>query len=254
MLEITSQEIDDDVLQRSNKEYNFLPDSEFLCMDLLLSFGDISNLDNLDHRKALDQLIEIKSFISKLFDGIEHHDKIRIWASNLTTEDKLSMMFALHLIKSKNKQVEISLIDPSNLSVHEKYPDTPSWQLACIEDDRIAQLLNFEEKLSEQRIDLILNEWNKIVKDNSSLRICEKGVIRSVDEDYFDSLMLDVMKDLSKAYRSKLIGTCMAECMHLDGNLTDLFFVYRLDKLIEAGKIKVVKLEKIFYHSIVALA
>ncbi|MDP3443766.1 MAG: DUF3658 domain-containing protein [Ignavibacteria bacterium] len=241
MLEVARGEFADDVLKCANQEFGLFPDSEFICMNLFLAFGDISGIKSVKTRDVFGEIIEVEKQITSLQDAVKRHKKIRIWTSTATTEDYLNMLFILDLLWPKNKDLDISVIDSAKVPVREKYPDTPAWELACLETDSIEKLLLFEEKMTNKKAVELMQDWNDIVSKNSSLRICKNGVVESVDDDYFDQIMLDAMSDLGKAERSELIGSAMARCDHNDGNLSDWFFANRLDKLIMACKIKIDK-------------
>lgn len=254
MLEITCGEFAYDILIKSNKEFNSFPNSEYVNIELFLSFGDISDLSTVNNRVVIGQTVNANSQIKNLLNIIDKHNKIRIWISTQKTEDYLNMMLMLYLLKSDNKQREISIVDSVNVPVDARYPNTPAWELACLEPNRIKELLTYEENLSNKKVIELLLEWDEIIKINSSLRIYQNGVIKSVDEDYFDHIMLDIIKKQVNATMSELVGYTMAECNQSGGNLCDQFFAYRLDKLIEAGMIMISEKDAIPYHSIITVA
>lgn len=241
MLDITRGEFADDVLKQANQEFGLFPDSEFICMNLFLAYGDISNLKSVNSRDVLGETVEIKNQILDLLNAAKRHKEIRIWTSTATTDDYLNMMFVLDLLRSENMDLEVIIIDSVNVPVCDKYPDTPAWELACLEADSIRKLLTFEEKMKEERASRLALDWNDIVNKNSSLRICKNGVIESVEDDYFDQIILDVAKKLGVVEKAEIIGTVMATCDHDDGNLSDWFFADRLERLVIACKIKIDK-------------
>lgn len=253
MLEISCGEFANDKLIESNAQFGLFPDSEFIYTELYLANGDINNLTSTDKRQVFGQTIEIKSKITEIISKLKLHNKIRIWTSTADTEDYLSMLFILSIMKIHTNNPEVYIVDTTNLPIDDKYPNTPAWNLSCIDADCIKELLKYEEILTSEKISKMVNNWDELVKINSSLRILENGIVKSVDEDCFDHIMLDILKKIGDVKRSELIGNTMAECMYAGGHLTDLFYAYRLDKLIEAGSIKVVRVEDIEYHSIVAI-
>lgn len=254
MLEITRGEMANGTLKEANELYGLFPDSEFVYLELYLAFGDISNLDSQASRDIIDMSVDVKSQIDNLLNLVKSHDKIRIWTSKNTIEDYLNMLFAVHLITNNYPEKKIILVDYLKVLIGDKYPDTPAWSLDVLESDRIEKLLKFEELINSKQINELCSEWDALIKANSTLRISDNGRIDSVDESFFDELMLRVLKDLGESGKSRLIGTSMAETEHSDGNLSNLFYAYRLERLIEAGKIKVIKIKDPIYHSIVALA
>lgn len=241
MLDITRGEFADDVLKQANQEFGLFPDSEFICLNLFLAYGDISNLKSVNSRDVLGETVDIKNQITDLLNAIKRHKEVRIWTSTATTDDYLNMMFVLDLLRSENLDLDIRIIDSVNVPVCDKYPDTPAWELACLEADSIKKLLTFEEKMTDERASQLALDWNDIVSKNSSLRICKNGVIESVEDYYFDQIILDVVKKLGAVEKAKIIGTAMATCDHDDGNLSDWFFADRLERLIIAHKIKIDK-------------
>lgn len=237
MLEVTRGEFADDVLKQANQEFGLFPDSEFICMNLFLAYGDISNLKSVNSRDVLGETVEIKKQITDLLNAVKRHKEVRIWTSTATTDDYLNMMFVSDLLRFENLDLDIRIIDSVNVPVCDKYPDTPAWELACLEVNSIQKLLTFEEKMKQDRASQLALDWNDIVSKNSSLRICKNGAIESVEDDYFDQIILDVVKKLGAVEKAEIIGTVMATCNHDDGNLSDWFFADRLEKLIKAGEI-----------------
>jgi len=253
MLEITRGEFAYDMLKQAGKQFGLFPESEFICLNLFLSFGNISNIKSVNTRNVFGETIDIKSQIEKLLNTAKRHNKARIWTSTITTEDYLTMMFVVDLLKSENIDIEINIIDSVNVPISNKYPYTPAWELACLEVDSIKKLLAYEETITYKNTSLIVQKWNDTVKINSPLRICSNSIIKSVNGDNFDQIILDVIKKLGKAGMSEVIGTTMARCNHSDGNLCDWFFADRLEKLIKIGKIKIEKHDEIKHTSIITL-
>ncbi|MDK2899115.1 MAG: hypothetical protein PWQ10_302 [Patescibacteria group bacterium] len=233
ILEITRGEFANDILKQANSKFGLFPNSEFICMDLFLSFGDISNIRSVNSRTIFNETINTKNQIDELLNTLKGHDKVRIWTSTAKTEDYLNMMFVVDLIKSANIEIEISIVDSVNVPVSDRYPETAAWELACLEIDGIKKLLAFEEAVSDEKVNEISQSWRDIVTINSSLRICNDGVIKSVDDNYFDQMILDTINESDTTQKAEVIGATMARCNHADGNLIDLFFADRLEKLIK---------------------
>ena len=121
-----------------------------------------------------------------MLEKIEKHNKVRIWTSTITTEDYLNMLYVLHLLKTQDKKIEISIVDSTKVPIDDEYPNCAAWNMVCVGDEGVKRLLGYEEKLASKKIDEFLNIWDELVKQNSSLRICVDSKVQSVNETYFD--------------------------------------------------------------------
>lgn len=252
MLEITDGLSCLGLLERSNDQFGLFPDSEFISMDFLLSIGDISHLDDLTDRHTLDIVINMKNRVSEFNEKIKKHNKIRIWTSLNNSEDYLSTLYVLHLLKKRSgKMPEVYIIDASQVPINDKTPDINTWNVTCFSENEVKNLLKYEEKLSADNINSLLNIWNDLVQENSPLRICNNNhEIKSVNLDYFDNIILDKLRESGETSITAIIGDITDNYLYEGGDLGCLFYHYRINELIKGKKIRVVKRdEESFYRS-----
>lgn len=81
--------------------------------------------------------------------------------------------------------------------------------------------------------------WQKIVNDNSNMRVIEDNKIMSVSFDYYNSIILEKLKDYKKIKVAEFIGILLQSIYLYDTVLT-----YLVDRLIKQEKIIFVNKEK----------
>jgi Adenylate cyclase, class 2 (thermophilic) len=105
----------------------------------------------------------------------------------------------------------------------------------------VQQELNKEKRLTQLELNEYLRIWKKLKNDNKQMRIIKDKQITSVDENYFDNIILyHLQKEFKKGYTlGNLLGTMMTRY-----HLSDIFFDIRIKQLIDDKKIKVIEENK----------
>lgn len=209
--------------------------NSIVCLPLKLSFGDLKSLDNYN-RKCLkvlypnDEIREEDFIFQKEIEVLKSADKIRIWSSRTCADEFLLLIYICSLFTDKN----ISVVFADEFSSF-------SWSIGCMTPEEVNELAKKEHLLSNKEVKCYISEWKKIVKENSSLRYIENKQIKSVPIDYFDEVILSYLNN-----REIRLIVLIAELMGYDviDHTSHSVYEYLVNRLIEQGKIEIVKINE----------
>ncbi len=144
---------------------------------------------------------------------------------------------------------------PSSMSLPSCIGSTPTdyRSAAQASPGQLAGLADNAVSLSgRDRADQI-KDWNRLVADGGLLRIVENGSVRTVDEGYFDALILETAHRLlsnrdSELKAARLVGEIIGV---LDQPVSDTYIEYRLRKLLDQGQLEYTgSLQAMRYYSV----
>ena len=115
------------------------------------------------------------------------------------------------------------------------------WSIGCMDFREVSELSKKEHLLTVTEKENYINEWKRIVKENSQLRYIENGNIKSVPINYFDKPILSRLGNREIRFMV-LVGELMANTI-IDNN-SALVYIYLINRLIEQGKIEVVRIDE----------
>lgn len=214
-----------------------------------LSIGSIYKLEeNIEQRLQWINKIEqingdvywdddIVKAISKNYNGdlkVPKNCKVIIWHANGVNEQT-----AVRYLVNQFKNYELyEVMLPAKHIV--EYPDGSKTEhiyisSGCFEPETLGRELRYHTLISEDRKDELVNEWQELRNNKGLLRILENGKIKQVDEQYYDSAILNYVADKHYIKAARVVGHVLG---HSEQNVTDFFIHYRLKELIEQGKIK----------------
>lgn len=108
MLHITIGESEERVLRESNQ----FPQDDFMSFCLILSYGNIKNIEKEEYKELTSNneswKVNIKGKLEELDEKIKKNKDIRIWYSRLDNEDVCNMCFLVYYL-SKYDDVDIYL-------------------------------------------------------------------------------------------------------------------------------------------------
>ena len=208
-----------------------LQNIEILLFNLLLNVGDLSKID--ENQIVIPKYLcnernnySFKKEVAIINKSIKEKKKIRIWTSHYDVYSYLIMLYVCKLVQKNNYELYVIYSDE-----YSKDYISPS----MVDSDNFANLSQIEHKLSDNEINNFANEWIKIVRDNSEMRVLENGKIKSVSINYYDNLILEKLKLLGQVKVAKLVALLMSEVY-----LADSLYVYLINRLIKNNKIKIV--------------
>lgn len=223
-------------LRRSDFKNNVI-----VQLPLQLSFGDLKSLDNYD-RSCLRKLYPHDDYfpfedgfifqkeIEELRKYVSKAKKIRVWSSQIAANEFLLLLYICYLFPNKN----ISAVFADEYNPY-------CWSIGCMTFNEVNELSKKEHLLTMEEKELYINEWNRMVKENSTLRYIKNKEIKSVPINYFDK---DILSYLGKQEMKfiTLVGKLMGNAV-ID-NDSDSIYAYLINRLIEQGKIEVVRIDE----------
>ncbi len=164
------------------------------------------------------QAINLNYIISSAKKG----ENLRIWYS-----DEAYFLCGLYFLFSKLKGIETEII-LVHLPKGENYGE--------FGDKYIPQLYETHRITCDERT-FFEQEWKRLKTENALLRITENGKVKSVDDDHYDNIIMSSITDNEIDFAELVYGSLKS----IKAQICDTFITMRIMKLIEVGKLKVVK-------------
>ncbi|MDT0162512.1 DUF1835 domain-containing protein [Bacillus sp. AG4(2022)] len=184
----------------------------------------------------LDQKID--NMLLEIAD-IPEEVPIYIWAGE-NADEQTNLRYMMTLLKEMNS--DIFVINSTGLFLEMGLKNEgPAHYTSQIEPDNLP--LIFERgkgtsPLSEKDRKKLLSEWEELARTHSVLRIWENGNIVSVQEDHFDSLIVETIKEIEADSEDGFVKAGTLVGAVTDKNLQDnnLFYLeYRIRELTYNG-------------------
>jgi hypothetical protein len=185
---------------------------------------------------------------------------IYIWAAN-NGDEQTGVRFILHQLR--NQANEIFLINTTELYYQWGTPGDERQSLfhssmlqphqlkLLFEQSKAAKPLSQQERIHFQQ------EWEALAQTKDVLRLWQNGRIASVPEEYYDSLIIEMMKEMHHKQESKdffragkVIGEILSQMNEVVG---DAYLEYRLRHLIYNGILELKGIPKSMRHYSVKL-
>jgi hypothetical protein len=204
-----------------------------------LSVGDISNCREYEGRKEvrhniyhndIDYIVdnEIKKELHDFYEMLSRENEFIIWYAH-NPRDYCNLYHLVSLIKGKNiKVVECIKKTVGDITFYYK------WVGEVLPED-MPMLLNGARKLNEQEKNEYSNKWETLTLENGLLRAEISGEIKTVDENYYDKLILKKVP-----IKSKTIVSVVGEVVGKDKPcLREWFVVWRINHLADIGCVEI---------------
>ena len=217
-------------------------DNNIIDFPISFSAGDLLEINNyvirLPKNIYLEEIIcDYKDKIIELYDLVDKGYKVRVWTSHYDPDDYLLLLFICSYLKDKVDNIIVLYSD--------EYKDE-CYSPSTMTGEELEKLSTHEHILSKEDINKLLKEWNKIVEENSDLRIIKNNKVESISYDYFDDEILEFLS-------SKKTSTILELCYEFSNKyyINDALFIYLVTRLINAGKIVVVEQNERFIKNII---
>lgn len=212
--------------------------------DTVFSVADLSNLDNYELALPKDIYKEniyysFNNEIKKLNEAINNNKEIRIWTSHFDINSYSLFLYLCDYLKDKDCNLYV---------VYSDEYDEKCYSPACMRETELEELAKLEHKLSKKEIRNYSNEWQIIMNKKSDMRILGNKKVKSVSFDYYNEEILNLLKELGEVKIVRLVGLFMN-----NHYLQDLVVSYFVDRLINNGKIKVIKYGERFFENVIAI-
>ncbi|MGP7817660.1 DUF1835 domain-containing protein [Niallia sp. 01092] len=145
-----------------------------------------------------DQEIRFTNTLVEIAE-ISKHAPIYIWCGN-NNEEQTALRFFLYLLADKTNDIFLIHINEHN--------DIKHTHISMFDDKELKILFEYKQKKgrtplsNEEKINYI-EEWMTLAKSKEVLRIWQENKIGSVSEQYFDSIILKVIKTLHEKQENK---------------------------------------------------
>lgn len=216
-----------------------------------LSVGDISNCRDYEKRKKVLHNIflndihnisdnELKIEYEKFYETLSKENDFIIWYA-FNPRDYCNLYYIVNLFSEKNiKVVECIKKTIGNNSFHYK------WVGEILPED-MPMFFNRARTLNKQEKNKYSSKWKKLSLENGLLRANICGEIKTVNENYYDNL---VLKNISM--KNKMIVSIIGKLMGINElSLREWFFIWRIKCLVDMNYVKVdYKFDKYMLNSI----
>lgn len=221
-----------------------LLNNNIIEFDTVFSVSDLSDVDNYKLTLPKDIYNENINYsfsneIKRLKESINNDKEIRIWTSLFEINSYLLFLYLCDFLKDKDCNLYVVYSDEYNKNCYSP---------ACMRESELEELIKFEHKLSKEEIRKHSNEWQIIKNNKSDMRILENKKVKLVSFDYYNEEILNLLKELGEVKIVRLVGLFMS-----NHYLQDLVISYFVDRLINSGKIKVIKHGKRFFENVIAI-
>ena len=219
-------------------------DNEIIDVRVSLSTGKLDNIK--DNVVLLPKVIyheevicDLNNDILKLNDYVDKGYKVRIWSSHLDADSYLLLLFICNVLNNKVDSLGVLYSDEYNKDCY---------SLGMMTGAEVDKLSNYEQTLNSTNIKILSDKWSTISSSNSDLRIIENGEVKSISYDYFDVEILTMIKTNNNI---RIIDVCyeLSKKYHIN----DSVFIFLITRLIDIGKIKIIKKDEKFIKSTIEI-
>ncbi len=214
-------------------------------LSMSLNIGDISSWENLDKRVdsfadfQYDQenyeikenerrnheyvLEDLNTIISRVCSG----EPARIWYGEGVGEI-LGFQWLMWNFKNTNIPIEKLVV------IHSK-------SLLNIKPGDWYKYVDLAVPVTPEMMSIAIEQWEYHMKENAKLRAMEDGVVKGVDESYYDNLILKEAKLLSEKYGEFQENWLIGSLSDSKPELPYYWFYTRIEQLILSGTFEVTK-------------
>lgn len=204
-----------------------------------LSVGDISNCREYKSRKDVIHSMYDDEFTNVNDDEVK--DEFDKFYKKLYIENDFVIWYAHNPKDYCNLYYVVSLIEDKNIEVIECLKKTVGDITLCykwvgeINPKDIPMFLKSARSLSKKEKYKYKNEWQALILENGLLRAKVSEELKTVNEDYYDELLLERVPN-----KSKRIARIVGEFIGMDKPcLRDWFVVWRIKHLAEIGCVEI---------------
>ena len=183
------------------------------------SVSDLSKIDeyvvSLPSKIYKEEIIlDFKDQIDVLNKYLEDGYKVRIWSSHYDVNSYLLLLYMCNYLKDKVNDIIVLYSDDYKFECYSPGAMTSS---------EMEQLTNYEHVLSKEDIFSFSQEWNNIKRDNADVRIIDNFRIKSVNYDYFNEEINNILSS-----NKNEISSILSNKYHLN----ETIFIYLIDEFM----------------------
>ncbi|RNF41228.1 DUF1835 domain-containing protein [Planococcus salinus] len=223
------------------------------------SFREEWLLENINFEQEDDEYKGKFTNALREIEDIENQVPIYIWGGD-NAEEQTGLRFFLYMLGQKTN--EIFLLNTTKL--YEKYfaaEDEPAiFHTGQLDAEKLQQFFENSKKdrpLTQELRRQYQSEWEELSKTKEVLRVWIDGQIRTVAEDYFDSMIIETLEKLHQKQETKdfvLTGKLIGEIVtQTDEFINYLYLEYRIRHLVYSGVFELKGIPKSMRHYSVKL-
>lgn len=237
--------------------------SEVVCIPFMLDIGDVTVPIDSEYRKNLIfDLYTINGFgdentqksledswekyvkeIERLKNYASHGECIRLWYSD-APYSLCGFYFVCDLLKEKECKLSVIKL-PQHLQLpNNEIQYNTSW--GEISAGKFYQYLPLEKALPFCEIHSFASNWEELKEDKSTLRAVVNGKAIGVPEDFYDHILRKEIPE-GEFVIGSLIGNVLGK---YSLGIGDLWYMKRINKMIELGELIIVKKQKAVYGQV----
>ena len=172
-----------------------------------------------------DYTIEIRNFINYNFN---EYERVVIWHGD-DVDERILLYLTCSLVKTELYEVDITYIKQ-----HLSNKNIPHVCLCHCSVENIRLLYDRIRPISKEKQMEYATKWYQWSRSDAKLRIMDNdGLIKDVNEDYFDKLLLSYCND-EYTTTARVIGNTFGNC---DIRIGDGYLHYRVIQLIKEGRL-----------------
>ncbi|MDG5471184.1 DUF1835 domain-containing protein [Jeotgalibacillus sp. ET6] len=192
----------------------------------------------LADEEYLDEYVSRFSHAATLIRSLPEKTAIKIWAGK-NAHEQTGLRYVLYLLRGKKN--DIFLVDTTGyiLSSDTEYVPLHMGEMIPETLQEIVKTNGHVQRLTKEQRRHYEEEWMQLSFSEEVLRIWNRHAIASVDEAYYDQMIIKKAEKLQKdefVKSARLIGEVYG---HLDQYIGDEYIEYRLRHLIMSGRFEI---------------
>jgi len=206
-----------------------------ICLMDDLAYGSITNISDIDQRIKCFKKYPYDN--EELFEGLSNDDflqristecgeEIYLWYGENATE-MCNSMYILSLLESKIKNIYTI-----NVSEMDEAGNKQKLSVKHIVPEKLNVFLPLKKSLDNEVYSSYMQLWLKLKKENSDLRVMKNRTVISVQEDYYDEMILHYTSK-NFAHCARIVSEVVGKTR---GDILFDFIFWRILELIKNNK------------------
>ncbi len=212
--------------------------SQIVTVGFFLGEGPIRAFDEsrwrffdtyIPHMCVRDKDKDYLANVQRLCDHAAKGLPIRIWRTLKNADTVCVFAYLCDVLKEYDCPIEV--VDHPDMMLE-------SWGFV---NDGFENYLSYAKSLEKDEMERYAALWHRLQSDNTLLRVMENGIVRSVDEDYWDDCLERVLPTPESGVQR--VDAVADYATDLQEPYYHFWFRYRLQRYIEQGIIEYVHVE-----------
>lgn len=180
---------------------------------------------------------------ARLLNAAKQGEPIRIWWSDAPDESS-GFYWAMWLLRETNATILSVKLPPFLLHEQEILEFRSCGE---VPPELFVQLCSLEHEVSSNERNFYATRWQDLMTENAPLRAVVNGTLLSVSEDFYDYSLRQALPT-EPCRVAMVIGTAL---IHGPSGVSDWWYLNRLNRWIEEGKVLLLERKQPFYGSLI---